>query len=82
MMKKEEGRVMNKKISNNILVLILIVIIFVSMLGTMIVKQAIDTVKSLRTTTVQPQTSAGGAGMVSITILPSESKEEKEREKK
>jgi len=71
---------MNKEISNNILVLILIVIIFVSILGTITVKQAIDTVKSLRTAPAQPPALSVGSGMVSINILPPEQQKESERD--
>lgn len=74
MSRKEDSNSYNKEISNNILVLILIVIIFVSVLGTMIVKQTVDTMKSIRSESQQRPLSpqAGTTGMVMLTILPSE----------
>ena len=52
--RKEDSNGYSREVSNNILVLILIVIIFVSVLGTMIVKQTIDTM-SVRSHHNNPQ---------------------------
>ncbi|MEK6839586.1 MAG: hypothetical protein AABX72_01480 [Nanoarchaeota archaeon] len=71
--RKEDSNGYSREVSNNILVLILIVIIFVSVLGTMIVKQTIDTMKSVRSTPQQPSaTRMGNTGMIALTVLPSE----------
>ena len=79
MSKKREQIGFNKEISNNILVLILIVIIFVSLLGTMIVKDAIDAAKSTPKIIAQSQKISANSGMISLEILPQEKGEKNER---
>ena len=71
--KGEQVTSITREISNNILVLILIIIIFVSILGTLIVQQALQ---ELRPTKEFNRASDGhvvaaGTGMVALTVLPS-----------
>jgi len=67
--RKEELPNYRKELSNNILVMILIVIIFVSIIGTMIVVETIEQFKDAReaAVTIVP---ASGFGNVGLTILP------------
>ena len=71
---KEDMHSLRKEISNNILVLILIVIIFVSVIGSAIVAQTIKEMKEARKMSgsmIQGGSeSIAGSGIVGLTILP------------
>jgi hypothetical protein len=69
-MKRKEDASTIKDISNNMLVLILIIIIFVSLLGTLIIKQAVEDIRTAKTGNVI-NTKPLETGKVAVTILPS-----------
>jgi len=71
MAKREDVQSFGREVSNNILVLILIVIIFVSILGTIIVTQAVkDYQKSRQHLAIKNAGSASTTGYVGFTVLP------------
>ncbi len=73
--RKEDLSNFKKELSNNILVMILVVIIFVSIIGTMIVVQTIEQFKDAREVVVITQP-VNGFGTVGLTILPTEESDE------
>ncbi len=69
---KRDVNLVKKELSNNILALVLIVIIFVSLMGTFIVYNAISAYKEgLSMTTATKQTDVAGGTNIGFSILPS-----------
>ena len=68
--RKESRQSLSKEISNNILVLILVIIVFVSILGTMIVKEAINNYREPAQIFIEDSGPSAVTGRVGLTILP------------